>query len=83
MSNRLPVVLLMLFIAAGTFPKQGHDLVDLAANIVSATYGLLQGRGVHINQNSVETVVTLTIILIAIGALSSAIGGGKLFKGRS
>ena len=83
MSNRLPVVLLMLFIAAGTFPKQGHDLVDLAANIVSATYGLLQGLGVHINQNSVETVVTLTIILIAIGALSSAIGGGKLFKGRS
>ena len=82
MSNRLPVVLLLLFIAAGTFPDHAHDLVDLAANIVSAVYGLLQGQGVHINQNSVETVVTLAIILIAIGALSSAIGGGKLFKGR-
>jgi hypothetical protein len=81
MSNRLPLVLLLLFVAAGTFPKQGHDLVDLAANIVSAVFGLLQGQGVHINQNSVETVVTLAVILIAIGALSSAIGGGKLFKG--
>jgi hypothetical protein len=81
MSNRLPIILLLLFVAGGTFPKQGHDLVDLAANIVSAVYGLLQGQGVHINQNSVETVVTLAIIAIAIGAFSSAIGGGKLFKG--
>jgi hypothetical protein len=82
MSNRLPLILLLLFVAAGTFPQQGHDLVNLAVNLVGAVYGLLQGRGVHINQNSIETVVTLAIILIAIGALSSAIGGGKLFKGR-
>lgn len=82
MSNRLFIILLLLFVAAGTFAKQGHDLVDLAAHVVGAVYGLLQGQGVHINQNSVETVVTLAIIAIAIGALSSAIGGGKFLKGR-
>jgi hypothetical protein len=76
--NRLPLTLLLLFMAAGIFPKQGHDLVNLSANIVSAVYSLLRGQGVHISQNSIETVVTLALIVVAISVLSSAIGGGKL-----
>lgn len=76
--NRLPLTLLLLFVAVGIFPKQGHDLVNLAANIVGAAYSLLRGQGITVSQNSVETVVTLAVIVVAISAISSAIGGGKL-----
>jgi len=78
MTNRLPLTLLLLFVATGIFPQQGHALVNLAANIVSAVHSLLRGQGVDISQNSVETVVMLALIVVAISVLSSTIGGGKL-----
>lgn len=81
--KNLHIVLLILFIAAGVFPFQAHSVVNLAAWIVDSVIDLLRGQGVNIDQTTIESLVTLSVIVITILALAAAIrGSGRVINNR-